>query len=315
MQFFNLPNSGINKWWMYPIVVLVTFVGYNLGMVPLFIAVMRTLDSDPSLNHITLESFLSNPNWSTIGISNNIGLLLMLLIFVFAFASFYFIFILLHKRAFTSLISSKRKFNWKKIFFAFTLWFVLGCLAEYISFYFTPDHYTFHFNARKFAVLFIIAITLLPIQTSMEEFLFRGYLMQGIGSAISRPIIPLLITSLLFGLIHSSNPEVEAYGLLQMQCYYVSAGIFLGLITLLDESLDLALGVHAATNIFGALILSYEGGALQTNSLFKTSVLDPMFATILFIVTAIIFVFICYKKYDWPSLFVLFSKSETVSTV
>jgi len=91
-----------------------------------------------------------------------------------------------------------------------------------------------------------------------------------------------------------------------MQFYYVSAGLFLGLITILDDSLDLALGVHAATNIFGALILSYEGGAMQTDSLFKTSTIDPIVMSIAFIATAIIFILICYKRYNWPSLQSLF---------
>jgi len=310
MQFLQLAKTGLNKWWMYLVVTVVSFIGYNLGTVPLLFAVMRTLDGDASLQHMTLESFLANPDFSTINISSNIGLLLMLLIFVFAMVAFYFIFLLLHKRPFTSLISSQKKPNWGKIIFAFCLWFGLGCIGEYISYVVTPENYTFNFNFKQFAILFIIAIGLLPIQTSFEEFFFRGYLMQGLASILARPIFPLLITSILFGLIHSANPEVESYGLFQMQFYYISAGLFLGIITILDDSLDLALGVHAATNIFGALILSYDGGALQTNSLFKTSALDPMIATAVFIACAFIFIIICYFRYKWPSLKTLFSTIE-----
>ena len=306
MRFLQQAKNGLNEWWMYPIVIVITFVGYFLGQVPLLFAVMRSLDSDINLGTDDLQSFFSNPDFSTIGISNNIGLLLLLVVFIFALVTFYFIFTVVHKRAFTSLISPLQKLNWKKVLFSFLLWFLLAGVAEGVLYYMTPETYALTFNPRKFAVLFIIAILILPIQTSFEEILFRGYIMQGIGSVARQPWIPLVITSLLFGLVHSSNPEVASYGLLPMQFYYVSAGLFLGLITILDDSLDLALGVHAATNIFGALILSYEGGAMQTDSLFKTSTIDPIVMSIAFIATAIIFILICYKRYNWPSLQSLF---------
>ena len=51
--------------------------------------------------------------------------------------------------------------------------------------------------------MFFIAIIFVPLQTSLEEYVFRGYLMQGIGGIIKNKWIPLLTTSLLFGFLVS----------------------------------------------------------------------------------------------------------------
>jgi membrane protease YdiL (CAAX protease family) len=36
---------------------------------------------------------------------------------------------------------------------------------------------------QQFLILLIVAILLIPIQTAIEEIIFRGYLMQGFGLA------------------------------------------------------------------------------------------------------------------------------------
>src|SRR5690625_6430853 len=51
--------------------------------------------------------------------------------------------------------------------------------------------------------------------------------------------------------------------------YYIGAGLFLGLITLMDEGMELALGYHAGNNIIAALLVSADWTAFQTNSILK----------------------------------------------
>ena len=50
-----------------------------------------------------------------------------------------------------------------------------------ISYYADPSQIEVQFNPVKFTILFIISIILFPFQIGLEEYLFRGYLMQGIG--------------------------------------------------------------------------------------------------------------------------------------
>jgi uncharacterized protein len=51
--------------------------------------------------------------------------------------------------------------------------------------------------------------------------------------------------------------------------YYIGTGLFLGVITLMDEGIELALGFHAANNLVSALLVTSDWSAFQTYSLFK----------------------------------------------
>ena len=140
---------------------------------------------------------------------------------------------------------------------------------------------------------------LLPLQTSFEELLFRGYLMQGIGIAAKNKLTPLIITSLAFGLMHALNPEIEKLGY-SVLSVYIALGFFLGIITLMDDGMELALGFHASNNMIIALLVTSDWTALQTDSVFldvsEPSALGQIIP--IFIILPIL-TFIFAKKYKW----------------
>jgi hypothetical protein len=78
------------------------------------------------------------------------------------------------------------------------------------------------------------------------------------------------------------------------------------LITILDDSLELALGVHAATNIFGAAFFSFDGSVLQTDTIVKSSEINPYIMIATFMLGAIIFMVVCNRKYKWNGFSRLF---------
>ena len=49
--------------------------------------------------------------------------------------------------------------------------------------------------------------------------------------------------------------------------YYVGTGLFLGILTLMDEGIELALGFHAANNIMTALFVTSSWTVFQTESI------------------------------------------------
>ena len=114
---------------------------------------------------------------------------------------------------------------------------------------------------------------MIPLQTSFEEYLFRGYLMQGIGVLAKNRWLPLVITSVIFGALHFFNPEVDKIGNIIM-VYYIGTGFFLGIMTLMDEGMELALGFHAGNNLVTALLVTADWTVFQTNSVLK-DVSDP----------------------------------------
>ena len=111
----------------------------------------------------------------------------------------------------------------------------------FLDIFLSPEDYEFNFKLVPFLTLAVLAILMIPIQTSMEEYFIRGYMMQGLGIMTKNRWFPLVFTSLLFGLMHILNPEVDklGYGIL---VFYIGTGFFLGIITLMDEGLELALG-------------------------------------------------------------------------
>ena len=114
-----------------------------------------------------------------------------------------------------------------------------------------------------------------------------------------RPFI-IVFPSFLFGIMHIANPEVDKMGLIIM-FYYIGTGLFLGILTLMDEGLELALGFHAANNLVGALLVTSDWSAFQTHSILK-DVSVPSANFQIFIPILVIFPFLLYifsKKYKW----------------
>lgn len=198
-----------------------------------------------------------------------------------------------------SLFTSRDKFDWSRFNFIFLIWFVLNSLLLGISFIAGED-IKWNFQWDVFLPLLIVAVLLIPIQTLAEELVFRTYLFQAMGRIGIAPIISVVFIAVLFAMMHGSNPEVQKFGNL-MFVFYVLNGLFLGLITALDNGIELSFGFHAANNLFGVLIVSFESSALSTESLFiQHEEQLSVWSTILtFLVSSIIVVLVLKRKYNW----------------
>ncbi|WP_296636885.1 CPBP family intramembrane glutamic endopeptidase [Polaribacter sp.] len=205
-----------------------------------------------------------------------------------------------HQQSITSLTTSRKKIDWKRVLFAFLLWGTITTFFLLIDYISSSENYQWNFNLSKFLILLVIAIVLIPLQTSFEEYLFRGYLMQGLGVATKTRWVPLFFTSIVFGLLHISNPEVSKLGY-ELLVYYIGTGFFLGIITLMDEGLELALGFHAANNLFTALLVTSSWTVFQTDSVLL-DVSEPTLGADVYVPVFVIFplvLFVFSKKYKW----------------
>lgn len=208
----------------------------------------------------------------------------------------------IHQQSLKSFTTSRPKIDWKRIFFAFSLWGIFIVATILISYYTNPENYIYNFKPIPFLIFLFLALILIPLQTSFEEYFFRGYLMQGLGLATKTRWFPFLFTSVAFGLMHIANPEVGKMGYIIL-VYYIGTGLFLGILTLMDEGLELALGFHAANNLFGALLLTSDWSAFQTHSIFK-DVAEPSAGFDVILPVFIIFpilLFIFSRKYGWKN--------------
>ena len=230
----------------------------------------------------------------------NLGLILILIPFLVTLPVLWFVVTKLHNRNITSLITSRTKIDYGKIIFAFFLWGGISATLVISDYLINPDDYVWNFKLIPFLTLLVIAVLMIPIQTTVEELIFRGYLMHGFGRLTKNRWGPLLITSVIFGMLHLWNPEIDKLGI-ELIWYYIGTGLFLGVITLMDDGMELALGFHAANNLITALLVTASWTAFQTESLLidnsEPSLGKELFVTLLVIYPIITIIFA--KKYQW----------------
>ena len=207
-----------------------------------------------------------------------------------------------HRQSIKSLTTSRKKVDWSRIFFSFFLWGAISVATVLIAYYLEPESFVINFKPKPFFTFLILAVILIPLQTSFEEYLFRGYVMQGLGVITRSKLIPFLVTSFVFGMMHIANPEVEKMGYIVL-IYYIGTGFFLGVLTLMDDGLELSLGFHAANNLVGALLVTSDWSAFQTHSILK-DVSNPSAGYDILLPIFIIYpilLFIFTKKYGWKN--------------
>ena len=170
------------------------------------------------------------------------------------------------QEALLEVTTSRKKFDWGRAFFAFGLVSAFIIISTLVDFWLSPNDYVLNFKLGPFLVLALIGILLVPIQTSIEEYVFRGYLMQGFGMLAKNRWFPLVMTSVIFGGMHIANPEVAKIGYMIM-IYYIGTGFLLGIMTLMDEGMELSLGFHAGNNLLTALLVTADWTAFQNGIL------------------------------------------------
>jgi membrane protease YdiL (CAAX protease family) len=232
----------------------------------------------------------------------NLTLFFLLISFVFALPGIYFVVRFLHRQSFLSIITSRTKLDWSRVWFSFGIWSVFTIVSTLLFWFFSPSDFVLNFKLIPFLVLVIIGVLLIPIQTTVEELVFRGYLMQGFANISKNRWFPLVMTSSIFGLMHIGNPEVAKMGYVIM-IYYVGTGFLLGIITLMDGGMELTLGFHASNNLIGALLVTSDWSAFQTNSIFKdvseTAVGVDIIMPVVVVYPLLLFIF--DKKYGWSN--------------
>jgi hypothetical protein len=290
-------EQGINKnndFWKYIFGSIVIIGAAAIGQIPLSLVFIN--------ESLKTNKIPANTNKALQSLDSNLSLFLMMLSFVFGFIGLILVVKYFHKQSLLEITTSRKKVDWSRVFFSFTLWTLFTVISTVVIFYLNPGTLVWNFKPVPFAILFIIATVFIPIQTSTEEYVFRGYLMQGFANLSSNKWFPLLMTSVIFGSMHILNPEVDKIGYWVL-IYYIGTGLFLGILTLMDEGLELALGFHAANNLITALLVTSDWTAIQTNSIFKDTS-NPGGMWEIFIPVCVIFpviLFIFSKKYQWTN--------------
>lgn len=293
-MFFKAAEQGNNRWYIYLATAFLFMLGYIIGNLP-FVSYALS-------KGVSLADFSDSKNLFSSFEDKNMALLVMLQMFTVALLFFIFAAKVLHKRTLTSFITGYSKFRWKDYWSAFAIVLFFMVIVMTVSYFAEPDEFILQFDLKKFLGLLAIALVFLTIQTCTEEIFFRGFLTQGIGKLFNSRFLALIIPSIVFGAMHLANPEAMEHGVWNVLPLYVLMGVSFGVMTLMHDGAEVAMGYHAANNISIALLVTSPEAVLQTNSIFRTTEVQNLNEQYiaLFVSQAIILAIFAWK-YKWKN--------------
>lgn len=284
--------------------VLFTLIGITIGQLPITLAISSA--SEGQISSVPTDELLQS------GFSNNAVLFLLLLSFVGGLIALLLAVRFFHKKPVLSVLTGGHKFRFRRLFYALSLWLLISGVLEVVAYFMDPSNYTLDFRPSSWVILVVISLTMLPLQCIFEEVFCRGYLLQGLTALFKHPLLAVFLSTAVFAALHLANPEVRMFGMGIMLTYYALVGAILAIVAILDDGLELSIGIHAATNIYGAVFVNFSGSALTTDSLFFVSKINPGWMLIFFIFSVGIFLLIASRKFawDWQKLFIPVTKTD-----
>ena len=226
-NFIIQSKSGRNTWWTY----------VSMALASLFCIILL----NQLLNRLIIPSIKELSIYESIG-KDNISFILIGLVFLVLYLVLKVGHRLLHLRPFRQLINTTEKpFRWKLYLIGMLQWGLLLFVSELIMEYALFENFISNLQWKTFMITFSLSAIGLFIQTLWEELIFRGYMLQNIGRKFAALWIPNLIIAVLFSLAHFG------YGFSSLLSSAIYS-IFLVFITLKDEGIERAAGIHFINN-------------------------------------------------------------------
>lgn len=313
MNHLESTFTGKNNIWRYVVMVVVVLIASNtIGAFPLLIALITKSVSNPEV----FSQFSANPNdYSVLGLEPNTLLIMMVFPFIAGLAAFVLFVKPLNNRTMKNTINGTGKIRWNRFFISALVWLILSAIYLFMYLKLDPANFILNNKTTSLIILSVISLLLIPFQAAFEEVLFRGYLMQGFTAILRNRWFPLVMTSVLFGLLHAFNPEVKEFGFLTMMPQYIFFGLIFGVITILDDGIEAAMGAHAANNIFLCIMVTNKSSALQTPALYEQQNIYPWTEFASLVLIGIVFVIILKLIFKWKDFSLLFSEVEVEKVV
>lgn len=297
MKHLECAFQGRNGIGGYIALLLIIFIGGSIvGSIPLATVMLIKSFSSGSFDAISSNSAM---DFAAYGISNNFGLILLLFSFIAVFFFFFGLIKPLHGRTLNETINGRNYIRWNRIWTGIIVWAILLLVSFAVSYFTSPEEFEFQFNPSAFFGMVLILLLMMPFQTSIEEILFRGYLAQGVAKWTKSRWMALIIPSVLFALMHAPNPEVKEFGFWLMMPNYLIMALLFGLISILDDGIELALGIHFINNALSSVLVTHSSSVLQTDALFVAKKIDPVYSLIEMAVLAVLAIYILQRIYKW----------------
>jgi membrane protease YdiL (CAAX protease family) len=241
--YFEFAARGRNAWWRY---LLSPLVGLLLaGLILLVLGVGLTL---MRLMPPNIATQILQPKYATVFF---LGTAVTFAAFAagLAIAAFF-----LHRKRPLDIIG-----QWRWDFFAWGLgiWLVVQTALTLIDVLIAPRGFAISASHGS-ATFALIALIGIMVQAFTEEFIFRGYVTQGLLLAFKKPLPAAIVSGLLFGSVHIANGVPQTLNAIVF-------GIVCALIAIRTGGIAITYGIHVVNNYFGAVVV------ISGNDVFKGS--------------------------------------------
>jgi membrane protease YdiL (CAAX protease family) len=298
INFLDNAVQGKNSWVRYFLTTVISLIGGTFASLLFIVLFMIIYFLSSGISGLEVQTNILNYNplliLVLVGISYGIYSLL-----------FYLCIRFIHKKKFLSLINTGKNIKWNRILKGAGLWAGIMGIFALMSLIFQDSNLSLNFNPGSFMLLLILSLLVFPIQASFEEIFFRGYLMQAIGLITKKPVVPLILTSLIFGVIHFFNGTNVTTSITIVFSATI-LGLMLGIIVLGENGLETAMGAHIANNMYVALVFNTSDSGLGgLPSLITTETTDPLSGIPWLILMASVMIIILFwnKKEDLFRIF------------
>lgn len=298
MHYLESVLGKDSSFWKYIVVIAVTLVatwiigGLFSGIVVVVYLLGKGGDISPEM--------LSNvKNLYDLGLPENLVLVLMLFPFIVSMLVSWALIRSMHRRTFSMTVNGRENIRWNHIVSGFLFWFILQLVYIAISYIVTPDNFVLQFEPDKFVPLLVITLLMIPFQTTYEEYIFRGYLAQGVAAWTKSRWLAICIPGLLFGLMHFANTEVAEHGVWVTMPHYIIIGLAFGLIAVLDDGIELPIGMHLANNLSICWFVTNKTSSLRTPAVFEQKEIFHVAETAGLVIAITLFILYFYRKYKW----------------
>lgn len=289
-MFLEKAKNGNNQWFLYLFTLVVVFLGVQVGSIPVtFYAIGKA-----GGNLTGMTDSLTPPQ-------TNLGLALTLLAFAVGVFVLLFCVVKIHRKQWTDTLTGRNRLDWGRVGFGAAIWGILSIAFLFFQYGLgESSHIEWQFQLGPFLGMCVVLIIFMPFQVGFEEWVFRGYLMQGCALLFKRGWAAILVTGAIFGLMHWANPEVQEFGFWVAMPQYIIMGLVLSTIAVLDDGVELAFGLHLANNFLSSIIVSHDASALQTHALFRD--LQPQISIwdgVVMLICGLVFLWACNQKYHF----------------
>ncbi len=176
------------------------------------------------------------------------------------------------------IITDKKNLDWILMLYSAAAYLAVAALFTLAHALLQPEKFQLYSgDIQDLLVMIPLVLIITPIQTTSEEFLMRclpsRLFKKGRLVANTKSILLVsLFTALLFTLPHLSNQEMQhASQKAAVIFYYALFGFGATFISLKTKGFEPSIGIHAANNLYIALICNYTNSSLPSRPLISST--------------------------------------------